>query len=77
MAKDSSYQVHKISKRKLVSTELERFPKGIQFLPSSLGDRRIFVEFAVLTEFSWLTQEVIFWTVFTEQGRPVKELINF
>ena len=51
-------------------------PKEIQFLPSSLGDRRIFAEFVVLTEFSWLTQGVIFWTVFTEQGQPVKELVS-
>ena len=63
-------------KQNLVSTKLERFPKEIQFLSSSLGDRRIFTEFAVLTEFDWLTQEVIFWTVFTEQGRPVKGLVN-
>ena len=50
--------------------------KIVRFLPSSLSDRKIFAKFALLTEFNWLTQEVIFWIVFTEQGWPKKELVD-
>ena len=68
VAKTMYYQAHSVIKgnlAKIVSTEITRSSKETQCLPSSLGDRRTVTKFAVLTEFSWLTQEL-----FSGQSSP-------
>ena len=61
--KVSFYQSLMVNKRKIVSTKFTRQPKD-------------FTKFIVLTEFRWLTQEIVSEVVFTKQGRPVKEYVN-
>ena len=63
MAEFNFYRDDKVSEGNLVLTKLTWQPKD-------------FAEFAVLTKFYWLTQEITFGTVFTEQGRPMKEFAN-
>ena len=55
VAEDSCYRALKVSEVNLVLTELTRQAKD-------------FIEFVVLTEFCWFSQETILEAVFTEQG---------